>query len=113
MVRPGSGLAAEATVLIERELDQIAKPDRQPTAGAFWFNAACTYSLCAEMMGNLNTDGTPKADVDLTMPLKSLRADYLTKASASLEKVRELKSTRVAVIATDPDLEFWRSRQPK
>ncbi len=108
-----SGLAAEATVLIERELDQIAKPDRQPTAGAFWFNAACTYSLCAEMMGNLNTDGTPKADVDLTMPLKSLRADYLTKASASLEKVRELKSTRVAVIATDPDLEFWRSRQPK
>ncbi len=108
-----SGLAAEAIKLLDRESDQFAKPDRQPTAGLFWFNAACTYSLCAEMVGNLNPDGTPKADADLTTPLKSLRADYLKKASASLEKVRELKSAKVATIATDPDLEFWRSRQPK
>ncbi len=107
------GYAQQSISLLEKELASIEKLERAKTADVYYFNAACTYSLCAEMVGGLNANGAPKSDTDLSMPLRNSRADYLKKASENVDKLRTYTSPKVARIATDPDLEFWRSRQPK
>jgi hypothetical protein len=66
----------------------------------FPFDAACTYAICAWVMGNWHPDA------DLTADQLKLRKEYVQKALADVREVLKSGSSYVGQLATDPDLEF-------
>jgi tRNA A-37 threonylcarbamoyl transferase component Bud32 len=73
---------------------------RGRTLPDFWYNAACTYSLCAAALGG------GKPDDQLSADERQTREEYVTAALEAIDRLAGSKSRRVGELRTDPDLEY-------
>jgi serine/threonine protein kinase/tetratricopeptide (TPR) repeat protein len=107
------GNTAEAIKLLDLEIEAQKLPERASIANNFWYQAVCTYSLCAEGLGGFKDDGTAKPDEELTEELVKLRRSYLDKADAAAKLLEETQARNRSGLNTDPDAAYWCSRSAK
>jgi serine/threonine protein kinase len=98
------GRHRDAERVCEAERTRLADASRQPSLPYFWFNAACTYSLCAAAVGA----GRP--DADLPPEQRELRWQYLDRCLAAVREVVTHRWFTRQKLQTDPDLEFVQGR---
>ena len=95
-----AGHHARAVKELRAEQDRQDEAARKPQAQNFWYNAACTYSLAADAVGNW------KPDDQLTAAERKLRGEYTDAGLDAIRRLIEMKSQRVSTLPTDPDLEY-------